>query len=151
MLTFDKILWPNDCSEASFRLLPYVKSLIDKYGSEIHLLFVAEDLADYGHFWGEPNAKHVDHLHDFALRGAKKKLEEFCSNELATCPLYHVHVHLGDPAREILKAIDAIGANLVVMSTHGMRRHFPVGSVAEKVIRHSPAPLLIINPDVETP
>ena len=151
MLAFDKILWPNDFSEASFKLLPYVKTLIEKYGSEIHLIFVAEDLADYGHFWGEPNAKHVDHLHNFALRGAKKKLEEFCSSELATCPLYQVHVHLGDPAREILKAIDVIDPNLVVMSIHGRRRHFPVGSVAEKVIRNSQVPLLIINPDAETP
>ncbi|MDX1764379.1 MAG: universal stress protein, partial [bacterium] len=74
-----------------------------------------------------------------------------CSSELAACPLYHVHVHLGDPAREILKAIDVIGPNLVVMAIHGRRRHFPVGSVAERVIRNSRAPILIINPDAETP
>lgn len=80
MLAFDKILWPNDFSEASIKVLPYVKSLIDKYGSEIHLLFVAQDLADYGHCRGEPNAIHVERLHDFPLRGANKKLEAFCSN-----------------------------------------------------------------------
>jgi nucleotide-binding universal stress UspA family protein len=148
MLVFKKILWPNDFSGSSFRLLPYVTSLIDKYGSEIHLLYVAEDLANYGHFWGAPTAKHVEHLHEFALRGAKRKLEEFCRSELASCPLYRIHVHLGDPAREILKAIDEIGVDLVVMAVNGMRGHFPVGSVAEKIIKHSHVPLFTINPAV---
>ncbi len=148
MLAFKKILWPNDFSEAAFRALPYVKSFIDKHDSEVHLIYVAEDLANYGHFWGAPNAKHVEHLHDFALRGARKKLEAFCTSELAACPLYHIHVVLGDPATEILKAIGNLDIDLVVISVHGMRGHFPVGSVAEKLIKHSPAPVLTLNPDL---
>jgi nucleotide-binding universal stress UspA family protein len=148
MLAFKKILWPNDFSESAFRALPYVKAFIEKHGSEVHLIYVAEDLANYGHYWGEPNAKHVEHLHDFAPRGARKKLEEFCSSELAACPLYQIHVVLGDPASEILEAIRELEIDLVVISIQGMRGHFPVGSVADKLIKHSPAPLLTLNPDI---
>ncbi len=149
MLAFRKILWPNDFSEAAFRALPYVKSFIEKHGSQVHLIYVADDLANYGHFWGEPGAKHVEHLHDFALRSARNKLETFCSSELAACPLYQIHVVLGDPATEILKAIRELEIDLVVISIHGMRGHFPVGSVAEKLIKHAPVPLLTLNPDVQ--
>ncbi len=54
----------------------------------------------------------------------------------------------GRPADEILKYINENKTDLVIMSTHG-RSGIPrwaFGSVADKVIRHSTAPVLIIPP-----
>ena len=41
MKEFNKILFPVDLSESSPKLVPYVKLMARKFGSEIHLLFVA--------------------------------------------------------------------------------------------------------------
>lgn len=146
MKDFNKILWPNDLTETSLRVLPLVTSLAEKYGAEIHLLYVGLDLSGYGHFWGKPDPQHVKGMHEFARVGAKKKLAEFCTGELANCPAYHVHVVLGDPAEEILKAVEDIGADLVVLSTGGNPEWPRLGSVAARVIQESPVPVLAINP-----
>jgi nucleotide-binding universal stress UspA family protein len=60
---------------------------------------------------------------------------------------------VGDPAKEILRFINEQKIDLVVMATHGHGeetgekiKHFPFGSVSEKVVRNSPAPVLAINP-----
>jgi nucleotide-binding universal stress UspA family protein len=53
---------------------------------------------------------------------------------------------VGDPAKEILKFIDYEKIDLVVMATHGMKAHFPFGSVTEKVVKNAKAPVLTISP-----
>ena len=54
----------------------------------------------------------------------------------------------GEPAEGILAAIKQVGADLVVMATHGHSnvRHLLVGSVTEEIIRNSEAPVLLIRP-----
>jgi nucleotide-binding universal stress UspA family protein len=53
-------------------------------------------------------------------------------------------VELGDPLERILRA--ARRADLIVMSTHGRTGlgRLVIGSVAEKVVRHAPVPVLTI-------
>jgi universal stress protein A len=64
-------------------------------------------------------------------------------------------VRFGNPAREITALAQRVGADLVVMGTHGrtmMARLFQ-GSIAEKVIAHAPCPVLALPPHTlaETP
>jgi nucleotide-binding universal stress UspA family protein len=53
----------------------------------------------------------------------------------------------GPPAHEILAATDRTKADLIVMGTHGRRglSHVLLGSVAEKIVRLSPVPVLTIR------
>jgi nucleotide-binding universal stress UspA family protein len=53
-----------------------------------------------------------------------------------------------DPATEILKTIDSEGIDLVITGTHGRKGldHTIFGSVAENVVKKSPALVLVINP-----
>jgi len=50
----------------------------------------------------------------------------------------------GDPAAEVLSAAEEIGADLIVMGTHGRTGlgRLLMGSVAEEVMRHAPCPVL---------
>jgi nucleotide-binding universal stress UspA family protein len=52
----------------------------------------------------------------------------------------------GDPAAEILRKADELGADLVVMGTHGkgVLEHAFLGSVAEKVLQRIKIPILTI-------
>jgi nucleotide-binding universal stress UspA family protein len=54
----------------------------------------------------------------------------------------------GDAATEIVKTIEAEGADLVVTGTHGRKgmEHAIFGSVAENVVKKSPVPVLVVDP-----
>jgi len=56
-----------------------------------------------------------------------------------------IHIRLGVPARELADLAREVGADLLVVGTHGrrgMRRLF-LGSVAERVLRAAPCPVLV--------
>ncbi len=57
-------------------------------------------------------------------------------------------VALGEPAPAIVAAARDLGADLIVMATHGHRemRHVLVGSVTEDVVRNGIAPVLLVKP-----
>ena len=53
----------------------------------------------------------------------------------------------GDAAREILRAVEERGVDSVVMATHGRKGlgRLLLGSVAEKVVRECPVPVLTVR------
>lgn len=56
-------------------------------------------------------------------------------------------LRMGDPAVEILSAVDELKPELVVMGTHGRKgfAHLILGSVAERVVRQCPVPVLTVR------
>jgi nucleotide-binding universal stress UspA family protein len=58
----------------------------------------------------------------------------------------HCRVFVGDPSQVILQA--ARRADAIVMSTLGRTglSHLLIGSIAEKIVRHAPVPVLTIGP-----
>lgn len=62
--------------------------------------------------------------------------------------LFQRKIAYGDPAREILDAIESEKIDLVVMGTHGRKglENVLFGSVARNVVRRSPVPVLTVNP-----
>jgi nucleotide-binding universal stress UspA family protein len=144
-----KVLWPTDFSSSAEKALPYVTDLTQKYGAEIHVLYVIEDIAHHDSWYGEFNKSHVDKLMEWADKSAKKRLDQVCEKYLDSCPLYIKHIAVGDPAQEILKLIDKEEVDLVVMASHGSKGNFRFGSVTEKVLKNSSVPVTTIPIDVE--
>lgn len=145
----NKVLWPTDFSSSSEKALPYVTDLTQKYGAEIHVLYVIEDIAHHESWYGDFEKTHVDKLMQWADKSAKKRLDQVCQKYLDSCPLYIKHVAVGDPAQEILKLINKEKVDLVVMASHGTKGNFRFGSVAEKVLKNSPVPVTTIPIDPE--
>jgi len=139
-----KILWPTDFSSSSAEALQQVLSLTEKYQAEVHVLYVVEDLAHHPDWYGAFDTAHVDKVTDFSIKSAHKKLDQVCEKYLNGCPMYIRHVAMGDPAGEILNLIKTGKMDMVVMATRGAKGQFPFGSVAEKVVKHSPVPVLTI-------
>ena len=142
-----KILWPTDFSRIAEKALPHVQSLIEKYGAEIHVLYVIEDVAHHDGWYGAFEDNRVKELMEHASKSAARRLSQICEKYLEGCPLYIKHVAVGDPAREILKLIEKERVDLVVMASHGEKGNFRFGSVAEKVLKNSPVPVTIIPVD----
>ena len=144
-----KVLWPTDFSSSAEKALPYVTDLTQKYGAEIHVLYVIEDIAHHDGWYGEFDSTHIDKLMEWADKSARKRLEQVCEKYLDSCPLYVKHIAVGDPAQEILNLINEEKVDLVVMASHGAQGNFRFGSVTEKVLKNSPVPVTTIPVETE--
>lgn len=143
-LDVKKVLWPTDFSSSAEKALPFVTSLTMKYGAEIHVLYVIEDIAHHVSWYGEFDKTHTDKLMQWADKSAKERLDRICEKYLDGCPLYIKHIAVGDPAVEILKLAEEENVDLIVMASQGKSGHFRFGSVSEKVLKESPVPVTTV-------
>jgi nucleotide-binding universal stress UspA family protein len=143
-MNLKKILWPTDFSENAAQALSYVTSLSETYQTEVHVLYVLEPFAPAGAWYGDFDQAEIEKMQDMEKERAEKRLGEICQSYLDGCPLYIRHTAIGDPASEILKLIEKENPDLVVMATLGRKGQFAFGSVAEKVLKHSPVPVLAV-------
>jgi nucleotide-binding universal stress UspA family protein len=146
MKPFKKILFPIDLSDVSEKIAPWIIMMAEKFEAQICLLFVARSF-EYLHSFhlSSPDIK------DFALsfiKGARKKIETFVNENFKDYPDLKSEIVTGDPADMILQYITAEEIDLVIMGTHGRKglNLILFGSVAERVVKMSPAPVLTINP-----
>ncbi|OEU51106.1 MAG: hypothetical protein BA872_09130 [Desulfobacterales bacterium C00003060] len=143
-----KVLFPCDLTENSLKVLPYVLSVSEKCDSMIYLLHVVQDL----HKWGKGYIPHgsMDVFQKQALEGAEKALDSFFEESALGEHIssFQKRIVSGDPANEILKAVESEGIDMVVMGTHGRKglEHTIFGSVAENVVKRAPVPVMIVNP-----
>ena len=139
-----RVLWPTDFSDNAEKALDYVTSLSEKYQTEVHVLYVIPELALHESWYGEFDKSHFDKIQEWEKKTAKKRLDQVCEHYLKGCPLYIKHIATGDPAEEIIKLIEQEKIDMVIMATHGQKGHFHFGSVAEKVVKNSPIPVITI-------
>ena len=146
MKTFKKILFPVDLSEVSLKVVPLVASMAKQFHAEIHLLFVARNLGYFSDLDLEPTF--INEFENNIIQGAERRIEIFSEAHFKKYPNCKTLVVLGDAAEEIIKYVESKGVDLIIMGTHGRKgidRIF-FGSVAEKVIKMSPVPVLSTNP-----
>jgi len=139
-----KILWATDFSENSSKALPYVGSLSEQYQTDVHVLYVIEDLAYHDPWYGEFDKTHIEKIHEWERKNANKRLNEICDKYLQGCPLFTKHVAIGDPAKEILQLAQSEKVDMIVMATRGRGGDFPFGSVTEKVLKNSTIPVVAV-------
>lgn len=142
-----KVLWPTDFSGSAEKALAYVTSLSEKYQTEVHVLYVIEELALHEPWYGDFDRSRIEKIQTWEREKAKKRLDEICETYLRGCPLYIKHIAVGDPAQEILKLVDKEKIDMVVMASHGRKAHFRFGGVAEKVLKNSHIPVVTIPLD----
>jgi nucleotide-binding universal stress UspA family protein len=118
----------------------------EKYNSTIYLLHVIDDISKWGGFY-VPHIS-LDLYQKEAMEAAEKFMDKVCEQQMKGCPNFERKICSGDAAVEILKTIDSEAIDLVVMGTHGYKglEHAIFGSVARKVVKNSPVPVLTINP-----
>jgi len=146
MKVFNKILFPVDFSEVSPKIAPWVLTVAKQFGAEVHLLFVARKLIYFSGMYVDSIS--IQNFQSEVTSGAKKSIEEFVETHFGEYTSCKTNVVEGDAAEEIINYIKAEGIDLVIMGTHGRKglNRILFGSVAERVIKMSPAPVLSINP-----
>jgi len=146
MKEFKKILFPVDLSESSEKIVPYVQAMAEKFHSKIHLLFVAR-IFDYYSSVYVPYAS-INQFEKEIIEGAETRLHEFTDQYFNETPRTKTAVVSGDASAEIMRYIESEGIDLVIMGTHGRKGLDKVifGSVAERVVKTAPVPVLVVNP-----
>lgn len=141
-----KILFPTDLSESAERLVPFVKTMTTRFSAELHVLYIAR-LFQYFTAIYVPHPS-ISMFEQELVDGAEKRMEEFQKEHFAEISDVTATVILGDAAEQILSYATENKIDMIIMGTHGRKGLDKIifGSVAEKVVKSSPIPVLIINP-----
>ncbi|HEX5102049.1 MAG TPA: universal stress protein [Polyangiaceae bacterium] len=149
MGTIHRILVPVDFSEPSRRALDYAAKLARPLGAAIDVLHVAEVPA-FVPSASMPEAGASDlSLVALVREGADKMLTQFVVEAAARGIVVQAsRLELGSPARVITELAVAGDYDLIVIGTHGRTglTRALMGSVAERVVRHAPCPVLSVRP-----
>jgi nucleotide-binding universal stress UspA family protein len=143
-MKIERILWPTDFSQNAAEALPYATSLTEKYGAEIHILYVLKEYPAVGVHYGEYDPGDIETMQRLEKEMAEKRLDEICEKFLNQCPLFIRHIRVGDPANEILGLIQKENIDLVIMANRGSESHFDFGSVADHVLKCTTVPVVLI-------
>jgi nucleotide-binding universal stress UspA family protein len=141
-----KILVPTDFSPHAQRALEWAAFLASAHGSEIVLLHVVPPASA---MWA-PDIE-LEHRIEEQLAELWTRTEEKLKAEASAirervksvAPL----VIQGQPFLEICEVAKGHGVHLIVMGTHGRTglQHVWLGSVAERVVRHAPCPVMTVR------
>ncbi|HEY8426782.1 MAG TPA: universal stress protein [Sandaracinaceae bacterium] len=136
-----RVLCPVDFSPHSENAVRFAVELAEKLGAEVHLLHVYQlpvyALPDGAMMAGPEFTTKVTAELQKALSALAQSFEP------AKLP---THLVEGVPYREVVRMTEELGADLVVMGTHGRTglKHLLLGSVAERVVRSSSVPVITV-------
>ena len=143
MIQLNRILLPTDFSDHSLQAGHYAVELAKRFEAQIHLLHVIESPMLAMPSPGAPLPESV--LSD--LEGnAKKQLQNWLATELKPIRVTRQTLY-GTPFVEIVRYSKDQQIDLIVLGTHGLSglTHALIGSVAEKVVRKAPCPVLTVR------
>ncbi|MCS6849086.1 MAG: universal stress protein [Anaerolineae bacterium] len=158
---YRRILVPLDGSELAHTVLPYVRKLAACTGAEVLLMQAVpepepEVIMTHAQFgWGRAMsgsivsgsgdlARWIEH----ATAAARDSLDAAAAVLAESGIRVETTVSVGRPAEAILDMAERRGVDLIAMATHGYGgiRRFLIGSVADRIVRHAHAPVLLVRP-----
>jgi len=145
------VLTPIDFSDNSGKIARAAAYVAGTFKADLYFLFVVQNFEDYSGLFVPPVT--MPNLEEELFESAQRRMDDFIDEQQQMIAEYGVSnvtgkVLAGDVGEEILRYSDEIGANLIVMGTHGYKglERIMFGSVADKVVKTSCSPVLTINP-----
>lgn len=148
-VSFKKILVPLDGSLIGEAALPYAEELAIVNMAEMFLLQIVttnQDLAlaeSYTSSLGQLSEEYARHAMSQATEYLNRIKERLERKRIVA----HVHVEIGFPAEQIISYAREHDIDMIAMSTHGRSgvNRWLMGSIADKVMRASSVPVLMIR------
>ncbi len=141
MISWHRILVPTDFSETSDAAVRHGVDLARAFNAGLILIYVGDKAAQ------DVATEFPLGLDDSMVTAERERI----STILNTADQAELHPEFvicsGSPATEIVRCADEREIDLIVMGTHGRGgvSHMLLGSVAEKVIRTAPCPVLVVR------
>jgi universal stress protein A len=142
------ILAPTDFSDYSKQALRDAFELAQIFGAKLSLLHVLEPSPYLGEF--TPPTMGEELLGELERQASAELARVLPEAQQATIEVTRAVV-MGSPSLKIVETAEAAHVDLIVMATHGRTglSHLLIGSVAERVVRTAPCPVLTIRPPAE--
>jgi nucleotide-binding universal stress UspA family protein len=142
-----RILCPVDFSDNSLHALDYAIALAQRQEAELVLLHVVQPSllsASMDPFLPEYDMTVMENYMDACKRQLKELTERVIAQDH---PATTSALRTGTPFLEIVTAARELDSDLIVVGTHGRTglAHVMIGSVAEKVVRKAPCPVLTVK------
>ncbi len=148
-MNITSILWPSDGSEPSYKALDAAIGLARKFKARLYALQVVHQVPTVTGAGFAPVAIQgfdVPLYEQELMKTAEQELHQTVSDKVPEGIEVTARVKIGIPAEAITDFAKDNNISMIVMATHGRTgiSHFMLGSVAEKTIRQSTIPTLII-------
>ena len=163
-----KILYATDLSQNAYHAFAYAVSLASRYGAELSMLHVIEDIPDFdnkviGYIsqqgWEEIKQRHEDEARSSLTgklmqnRGPIEDLLGQLSNDTRgnlpeqAFKTGEILVKRGNPVEQILKQVNTKDFDFIVMGTHGhgVFADAMMGSTSRRVLRRCLKPVLVVR------
>jgi nucleotide-binding universal stress UspA family protein len=142
---FKRILVPLDGSARAERALPVAACIAHASGGSVVLVQVATILVTYPSYLASSSS--ALETMEPELTDAKSYLEAIAQSEVLQGIETQIQVLYGATAPAILSTASAYQVDLIVMTSHGYTgtERWVLGSVSQKVARHSPVPVLVLH------
>lgn len=159
MITLKKVLVPTDFSETSKAAITYARELASTYHGSVHVLHVLPD-ASVQPWAFAVETETMGLSFPERTKGWEKRANEQMKSLFSETERKELNVQfvtrVGTPVQQILQYATDQGVDLIVMGTTGrgtpppetfgaFPRLSPIGSVAERVVRQAPCPVLIVR------
>jgi nucleotide-binding universal stress UspA family protein len=142
-LKIRNVLVPIDFSDPSLEAIEFALPLLKEFGADLHLVHVFEPDYPLSSMMAMPlivpelevGRRVRRHLKDVAKKYSVELLRE------------NIHALRGRPFEEICRLARDRGIDLIVTATRGNTgvKHLVLGSTAERVVRYSPCPVLVVR------
>jgi nucleotide-binding universal stress UspA family protein len=144
MEKLEKILVAHDFSENSVYAFSYAFTMAKQLNVRLIVLHVVHEAIDLRGFY----FPHIsfDVLDKDAAERAKEMMEGFCERTFTDFKNFESAVVIGIPHVEILKKAEQEKVSMIVMGTQGLTgvAHMLFGSTAERVVRNTKLPVLVV-------
>jgi len=147
MIALKNILVATDFSEPSDAALAYGRALARTFGATLHVVHVVDNVPTlvYG---AEAYAVPMPELQEEIDNAARKQLADLLvDNDRPPLPVRSILLTSNAPAAAIVDYAKSERVDLIVAGTHGRGgvAHLLMGSVAERVVRTAPCPVLTVR------
>jgi len=145
MIRLNSVLVATDFSKSSEAALAYGRELARTFGAKLIVLHAADNIVARYSFEGAalPPDVQVDYEASVRIR-LDSVLEDVDYRELGAKTVLRTS---NSPADAIVEYAKEVGADVIVVGTHGRRAlaRMLLGSVAERVVRLAPCPVLTVR------
>ncbi len=150
MIAIKTILLPTDGSECSGKALAYALAFAQQFRARV----VALHVMDQG--WVDQTRRSFGEVRPNVFREAQARREEEARGIVEAVAdagtklgvAVETRIVTGTPAEQIVRLAKELPVDLLIMGTHGRTgiSHVFLGSVAEKIVRRAPCPVLTVRP-----
>ena len=139
-----KILVPVDFSEHSQKALRYALAFAGQFGAEVTLVHIVEQMVYPGDWMYPPLA-----ATDFSTDKRAEMIQRLRALDAKSGVKTQHVVRMGRAWQEVIEIAREQKADMIILATHGYTglKHALLGSVAEKIVRHAPCPVLSVHPE----